>query len=129
MINHRGTRSSVEAFFDAYGKFRQAAYDYDPSYCVKGILTDGFSSTRKSLKQLFPEALLANCFFHAIIKFPSQIKWVQKAVRRTLTLKLCHLFFAQKNRQTENNRSLAQRLRRFIEARAIARAGNSPRRH
>jgi len=64
------TAKSVEAFFFAYGKFRQAAIAYDPSYCAKGILTDGFSSTRKSLKQLFPKALLANCFLHAIIKFP-----------------------------------------------------------
>jgi hypothetical protein len=82
------TAKSVEAFCDAYGKFRQADYDYDPSYCVKGILTDGFASTRKSLKQLFPTARLANCFLHAIIKFPTQIKWVTKTVRRTLTLKL-----------------------------------------
>ena len=109
------TAKSVEAFFDAYGKFRKAVYALDPSYCVKGILTDGFKSTRRSLKQLFPEALLANCFLHAIIKLPSQIKWVAKAVRRTLTLQLCQIFFAQKARKTEDNRSLAQRLRRFIE--------------
>jgi hypothetical protein len=109
------TAKSVEAFFDAYGKFRQAAVAYDPSYCAKGILTDGFSSTKKSLRLLFPEAKLANCFLHAIIKFPAQIKWVAKAVRRTLTLKLCQLFFAHKAKKTENNRSLAQRLRRFIQ--------------
>jgi hypothetical protein len=82
---------------------------------VKGILTDGFCCTRKSLKQLFPEALLANCFLHAIIKFPAQIKGVTKDVRRTLTQKLCQLFFAPKAKTTGNNRSLAQRLRRFIQ--------------
>ncbi len=54
------TAKSVEAFFDAYGKFRQAAISCDPSYCAKGILTDGFCCTRKSLKQLFPKARLAN---------------------------------------------------------------------
>jgi len=109
------TAKSVEAFFLAYGKFRQAAIALYPSYCAKGILTDGFSSTRKSLRQLFPEALLANCFLHAIIKFPAQIQWVTKDVRRMLTQKLCQLFFAQKAKKTGNNRSLAQRLRRFIE--------------
>ena len=117
------TAKSVEAFFDAYGKFRQAAVDYDPSYCAKGILTDGFSSTRKSLKQLFPEAKLANCFLHAIIKFPTQIQWVTKTVRKQLTrlrgerlrLLSCQLFFIQQAIHAENNRSLGQRLRRFIE--------------
>jgi hypothetical protein len=117
VIWHLGytTAKSVEAFFDSYGKFRQAAVAYEPSYCAQGILTDGFSSTRKSLKQLFPKARMANCFLHAIIKFPTQIQWVTKAVRRTLTRQLCQLFFITKAQTKKNNRSLGQRLRRFIE--------------
>ncbi len=71
------------------------------------------------LNQLKPSLRLtvsfANCFLHAIIKFPTQIKWVTKTVRRTLTRQLCQLFFITKAQTKKNNRSLAQRLRRFIE--------------
>ena len=120
VIWHLGytTAKSVEAFFDAYGKFRQAAVSCDPSFCAKGILTDGFSSTRKSLKQLFPayRKLFSSCYHQVSSANPMGGQgWVAKAVRRTLTRQLCHLFFAQKARKTENNRSLGQRLRRFIE--------------
>jgi hypothetical protein len=98
VIWHLGytTAKSVEAFFASYDEFRQAALAIEKSYRVKGVLTDGFRSTGKSLKRLFPSARIANCFLHAVIKFPAQIQWVAKGVRRTLTLKLCQLFFAQK---------------------------------
>ena len=106
---------SAEGFAASYGEFKQAALAVDSSYCVKGILTDGFDSTRKSLRRLFPFAKLANCFLHATLKFPAQIQWVSKTVRQTLTHQFCQLFFAQKACKTSNNRSLGQRLRRFVE--------------
>ena len=39
--------------------FQQAALQQDPSYRVRGILTDGFDSTTSSLRTLFPDARLS----------------------------------------------------------------------
>ena len=76
VIWHLGDTSSksVSAFAADYSEFRRAAKAIDPSYQVQGILTDGFNSTKKSLGRLFPFAKLANCFLHATIKLPAQIK-------------------------------------------------------
>jgi hypothetical protein len=127
VIWHLGytTSKSVDAFAASYGEFRQAALAIDPSYQVEGILTDGFLSTRKSLKQLFHFALIANCMLHATFKLPGQIKGVAKAVREVcppthrvrqkLSGQFREIFFVQKARKTPNNRSLSQRLRRFVE--------------
>ena len=106
---------SVSAFAADYGEFRQAAKAIDPSYQAKGILTDGFNSTQKSLSQLFPFAKLANCMLHATFKLPAQIKGVTKAVRQTLCRQFSCIFFVNSARKTPNNRSLGQRLRRFTE--------------
>ncbi len=65
---------SVKAFAADYGEFKQAALAIDPSYHAKGILTDGFNSTKKSLSQLFPVAKIANCMLHATFKLPAQMK-------------------------------------------------------
>ena len=117
VIWHLGYTSSksVEAFADSYGEFQQAAKAIDPSYQAQEILTDGFDSTKKSLSQLYPLAKLANCMLHATFKLPSQIKEVTKAVRRTLCGQFRQIFFVNNARKTPNNRSLGQRLRRFVE--------------
>jgi len=117
VIWHLGYTSSksVEAFADSYGEFQQAAKAIDPSYQAQGILTDGFDSTKKSLSQLFPLAKLANCMLHATFKLPSQIKEVTKAMRRTLCGQFRQIFFVNSARKTPNNRSLSQRLRRFVQ--------------
>ena len=104
---------SVSAFATSYGEFRRAALAIDPSYQAKGILTDGFLSTQKSLQQLFPLAKLANCMLHATFKLPSQIKGVTKAVRQKLSGQFREIFFVNNTRKTPNCRSLRQRLRRF----------------
>src|ERR671932_2139520 len=39
---------SAAAFTESYGVFQLAALEHDPSYRVKGALTDGFDSTAKS---------------------------------------------------------------------------------
>ena len=45
---------SATAFTQSYAVFQQAALEQDPSYRVKGALTDGFDSTTKSMRLLFP---------------------------------------------------------------------------
>jgi hypothetical protein len=49
---------SAAAFTASYGKFQQVALDHEPSYQVKGALTDGFDSTVSSMRTLFPGARL-----------------------------------------------------------------------
>src|SRR5256886_6094760 len=46
--------ASARAFTQSYGEFQRAASQQEPSYHVKGVLTDGFDSTTKSPRTLFP---------------------------------------------------------------------------
>src|SRR5438874_5481476 len=62
--------ASATAFTQSYGEFQRAASQHEPSYRVKGVLTDGFDSTTKSLRTLFPGVRLGNCFRHALNKLP-----------------------------------------------------------
>src|SRR4029453_5589301 len=48
--------ASAVAFTQSYGEFQHAASQQEPSYRVKGVLTDGFDSTTRSLRTLFPGA-------------------------------------------------------------------------
>src|SRR5262249_48959761 len=63
VIWHLGytTEASAAAFTQSYQEFRRAASHQDPSYRVRGVLTDGFDSTTKSLRMLFPGVRLGNC--------------------------------------------------------------------
>jgi hypothetical protein len=67
VIWHLGytTDKSAEAFEASYTQFQQDAVEVDPSYRAQGILTDGFESTIKSIRTLFPEASIGNCLLHA----------------------------------------------------------------
>src|SRR3981189_2226252 len=47
---------SVMAFTASNGGFQRAALAHEPSYRVRGALTDGFDSTTKSMRTLFPKA-------------------------------------------------------------------------
>jgi hypothetical protein len=46
--------ASAAALTQSYGVFQGAALQQEPSYRVRGILTDGFDSTVKSMRTLFP---------------------------------------------------------------------------
>ena len=62
--------ASAAALTQSYGEFQRAASRQEPTYRVRGILTDGFDSTTKSMRTLFPGARLGNCLRHALIKLP-----------------------------------------------------------
>jgi hypothetical protein len=64
------TEASAAAFTQSYEGFQRVALAQEPTYRVRGILTDGFDSTTKSLRTLFPGARLGNCLRHAIHKLP-----------------------------------------------------------
>jgi hypothetical protein len=46
--------ASAAALTQSYGEFQHAALQQEPAYRVRGILTDGFDSTTKSMRTLFP---------------------------------------------------------------------------
>src|SRR2546425_4306397 len=83
VIWHLGytTEASAVAFTQSYGEFQCAASQQEPSYQVKGVLTDGFDSTTKSLRTLFPGARLGNCLRHALIKLPKKLTAIPSSVR------------------------------------------------
>jgi hypothetical protein len=75
--------ASTAAFPQSYREFHQAALQQEPSYRVRGILTDGFDSTTSSRRTLFPGARLGNCLRHAINKLPGKLTAIPSAVRTT----------------------------------------------
>src|ERR671932_622596 len=79
--------ASTAAFTQSYRAFQQAALQQEPSYRVRGILTDGFDSTTSSLRTLFPGARLGTCLRHAINKLPKKLTAIASPVRQTLRVK------------------------------------------
>ena len=63
VIWHLGytTEASAAAFTQSYRAFQHASSQQEPSYRVRGILTDGFDSTTQRMRTLFPAARLGNC--------------------------------------------------------------------
>jgi hypothetical protein len=106
---------SADAFAGAYGQFQQAALVIDPEYLPQGILTDGFESTRKSLRHLFPLTVLGNCLRHATNRIGSKLKSVNKSLRDDLSEQFRDLFEARTEEKEHKVRSLGQKLRRFAE--------------
>ena len=70
MLWHLGyvEEASTAAFTQPYQAFQRAAVDQEPTYRVRGMLTDGFDSTTKSMRTLFPGARLGYCLRHALNK-------------------------------------------------------------
>src|SRR6267378_2677667 len=67
------TDASAAAFTQSYQEFQRAAFQHEPTYRVRGILTDGFDSTTSSMRALFPGARLGTCLRHAINKLPAKL--------------------------------------------------------
>jgi hypothetical protein len=70
------------ALTQSYREFQQAALQQEPSYRVRGILTDGFDSTTSSMRTLFPGARRGTCRRHARNKLPSQRVAIASPVRK-----------------------------------------------
>ena len=79
--------ASAAALTQSYGEFQRAASQREPSYRVQGILTDGFDSTVKSVRTLFPGARLGNCLRHALNKLPKKLAAIASPVRQSLRAK------------------------------------------
>src|SRR4029450_3161421 len=107
--------ASAAAFTESYAVFQRGASQHEPSYRVKGVLIDGFDSTAKSMRTLFPRARLGNCLRHAINKLPGKLTAIPSAVRQTLRSQFHTLLYRARQRQGLRVFALGQRLRHFAD--------------
>src|SRR5215831_14895752 len=106
--------ASAAAFTASYEVFQRAALHQKPTYRVRGILTDGFDSTVKSLRTLFPGARLGNCLRHAINKLPAKLVAIASPVRKALRSQFHTLLYRVRQRKSMRVFALGQRLRHFV---------------
>jgi hypothetical protein len=107
--------ASAAAFTQSYQVFQRAASQQAPSYRVRGILTDGFDSTIKSMRMLFPGARLGNCLRHAINKLPKKLVAIASPVRKALRSQFHTLLHRARQRKGLRVFALGQRLRHFVD--------------
>jgi hypothetical protein len=105
--------ASAAAFAQSYGEFQRAASQQEPSYRVKGVLTDGFDSTTKSLRTLFPGVRVGTCLRHALLKLPKKLAAVASPVRHALRSQFHTLLYRARQRKGLRVFALGQRLRHF----------------
>jgi hypothetical protein len=116
------TEASAAAFTQFYQVFRHAAVAQEPTYRVRGVLTDGFDSTTKSMRTLFPGACLGTCLRHALLKLPKKLVAIPSSVRKTLRTQFHTLWYRARQRKGLRVFALGQRLRRFADH-VVATAG------
>ena len=81
--------ASTTAFTESYQAFQRAASAQEPSYRVRGILTEGFDSTTSRMRTLCPGARLGNCLRHALTTLPQKRAAIASPVRKALRTQ-CH---------------------------------------
>jgi hypothetical protein len=107
--------ASAAAFTQSYQEFQRAAIQHEPTYRVRGILTDGFDSTIKSVRTLFPGVRLGNCLRHAINKLPGKLTAIASPVRKALRSQFHTLLYRARQRKGLRVFALGQRLRHFAD--------------
>jgi hypothetical protein len=107
--------ASAVAFTESYREFQRAASQQEPSYRVKGVLIDGFDSTSKSMRTLFPGARLGHCLRHALLKLPKKLVAIASPVRQTLRTQFHTLLYRARQRKSLRVFALGQRLRHFAD--------------
>jgi hypothetical protein len=113
-LGYSASKSAV-AFTESYGAFQQAALEHEPSYHVRGALTDGFDSTVSSMRTLFPGSRLGYCLRHALNKLPDKLVGLAAPVRKGLRSTFHTLLHRCRQRKSLRVVSLGQRLRRFVD--------------
>jgi hypothetical protein len=107
--------ASATAFTQSYGEFQRAASQQEPSYRVRGVLTDGFDSTTKSLRTLFPGVRLGTCLRHALLKLPKKLMAIASPLRKALRTQFHTLLYRARQRKSLRVFALGQRLRHFVD--------------
>src|SRR6266581_3759140 len=113
-LGYSASKSAI-AFTESYGAFQRAALAHEPSYRVRGALTDGFDSTTKSMRTLFPTARLGLCLRHALNKLPDKLIGLAAPVRQGLRAQFHSLLHRCRQRTSLRVVALGQRLRRFAD--------------
>jgi hypothetical protein len=109
------TEASAAAFTESYQAFQRTAVAQASTYRVRGILTDGFDSTTKSMRTLFPGARLGNCLRHAVNKLPGKLAAIASPVRKVLRSQFHTLLYRARQRKGLRVFALGQRLRHFVD--------------
>ena len=109
------TEASATAFTESYQVFQRAASQQEPSYRVKGVLTDGVDSTTKSMRTLFPGVHVGTCLRHALLKLPKKLVAIASPVRKALRTQFHTLWYRARQRKHLRVFALGQRLRRFAD--------------
>jgi hypothetical protein len=107
--------ASAAALTESYGVFQRAASQQEPSYRVRGVLIDGFDSTTKSMRTLFPGARLGFCLRHALLKLPKKLVALTSPVRKALRTQFHTLLHRARQRKGLRVFALGQRLRHFVD--------------
>jgi hypothetical protein len=107
--------ASVRAFTQSYQAFQRAAVQQEPAYRVRGILIDGFDSTTKSMRTLFPGVRLGNCLRHALNKLPGKLMAIPSPMRKALRSQFHTLLYRVRQRKGLRVFAFGQRLRRFAD--------------
>jgi hypothetical protein len=103
------------ALLATHSGLNRAASQQEPLYRVRGILADGFDSTTKSMRTLFPGARLGNCLRHALNKLPGKLTSIATPVRKALRSKFHTLLRRAHQRKGLRVFVLGQRLRHFAD--------------
>jgi hypothetical protein len=109
------TEASVAALTQSYGEFQRVASQQEPLYRVKGVLIDGFDSTTKSLRTLFPGVRVGNCLRHALNELPKKLAAITSPVRKALRTQFHTLWYRARQRKHLRVFALGQRLRHFAD--------------
>jgi hypothetical protein len=107
--------ASAAALTQSYREFQHVASQQEPSYRVRGVLTDGFDSTTKSMRTLFPGVRVGNCLRHALNKLPKKLAAITSPVRKALRSQFHTLLYRARQRKHLRVFALGQRLRRFVD--------------
>src|SRR6266704_3512856 len=124
VIWHLGStkHASTAAFTQSSQAFQRAAVQQEPTYRVRGMLTDGFDSTTSSRRTLFAGARLGNCLRHAINKLPTTLVAIASPERKDFRSQFHTLLYRARQRKGLRVFALGQRLRHFVD-RVTATAG------
>jgi hypothetical protein len=107
--------ASAAALTQSYGAFHRTASQQEPSYQVKGALTDGFDSTTKSMRTLFPGVRVGTCLRHALNKLPKKLVAIASPIRKALRSQFHTLLYRARQRKGLRVFALGQRLRHFAD--------------
>src|SRR4249920_2765104 len=103
------------AFPQSDGECQRAASQQEPTSRGQGMLTEGFDSTRQSVRTLFPGARLGPCLLHAVNTLPGKLAAIASPVRKALRAQFSGLFHRARQRRGLRVFALGHRLRRLAD--------------